>query len=60
MEGTILTTGSLLRPISSGISSHFGLHERKTDPGLETERLDIASLVVGTKKSLASQSRFYG
>ena len=28
------------------------------DPGLETERLDIACFVVGSNKSLASQSRF--
>ena len=33
---------SLLRQISSRISSHFGLHGWKTDPWLETERLDIA------------------
>ena len=29
------------------------LHRWKTDPGLETERLDIASIVVGSYKSLA-------
>ena len=33
-------------------------HRWKTDPGFETERLDIASFVVGSNKSLASQSRF--
>ena len=48
----------LLHPISSGISSHFRLHGWRTDPGLETERLDIASFVVGSNKSLASLSRF--
>ena len=32
----------------------------KTDPELETERLDIASFAVGSKKSLASQSGFSG
>ena len=40
------------------ISSHFGLHGWKIDPGLETGRLDIASFVVGSNKSLASESRF--
>ena len=38
--------------MSSGISSHFGLHGWKTVPGLETERLDIASFVAGSNKSL--------
>ena len=36
------------------------LHGCKTDPELETERLDIVSFAVGSKKSLASQSRFSG
>ena len=50
---------SLLRPVSSrNFVSEFG-YTRKTDPGLETERLDIASFVFGSNKSLASQSRFY-
>ena len=37
-----------LSSISS--SRHIWLHEWKTDPGLETERLDIASIVVGSDK----------
>ena len=48
-----------LRPVSSRkFVSEFG-YTRKTDPGLETERLDIASFVFGSDKSLASKSRFY-
>ena len=37
---------------------HALVHCDLTDPGLETERVDIASFVVGSNKSLASQSRF--
>ena len=36
----------------------FRVTRGKTDPGLETEKLDIVSFVVGSNKSLASRSRF--
>ena len=48
---------SLLRPISSRISSHLVTRVEdqepigKTDPKLETERLDITNFVVGSKRS---------
>ena len=32
--------------MSSRISSHFGLHGLKTDPGLETERLLLRALLL--------------
>ena len=48
----------LAKSATSNIFSYFvsfRLHERKTDLGLDTERFNIASFVVGSKKSLASQ-----
>ena len=59
-EGTILTTGKVRCVQYLLVFRHIWLHGRKTDPGLETERLDIAIIVVGSNKSLASQSRFKG
>ena len=58
-EATILTTSKVccvqyllvFRLVS-------GYTDEKADPGLETERLDIASFVIGSNKSLASQSGF--
>ena len=46
---------SLLRSLSSGIS-YLPSCGRKTDHGLEAEKLDIASSVFGNNKSLAPQS----
>ena len=57
-EGTILTTGKVRFVQYLLVFRHIWLHEWKTDPGLETERLDIASIVVGSNKSLALESRF--
>ena len=54
-EGTLLMIG-MLHPISS-VFRLIWRHVWKTDPRLETERLDIWSFVVGSNKSLASQSR---
>ena len=52
----------LAKSAASNIFSYFVSFgykgESRTDPGLETERLDIASFVVGSKKSLTSQIRF--
>ena len=57
-EGTVLTTGKVRCVQYLLVFCHIWLHEWKTDPGLETERLDIASIVVGSNKSLALESRF--
>jgi len=49
----------LAKSAASNILSHFisfgYMGERLHGPGLETERLDIASFVVGSKKSSTSQ-----
>ena len=49
-EGTILTTGKVccFQYLLVFRLIYTGLHGWKTDPGLETERLDIASFVVGS------------
>ena len=57
-EGAILTTGTVRFVQYLLVFRHIWLHELKTDLGLETERLDIASIVVGSNKSLALESRF--
>ena len=52
----------MAKSAASNIFSYFvslrATRVKKTDPGLETKRLDIASFVVGSNKSLALQSRF--
>ena len=51
----------LAKSAASNIFSYFVSFRAtrgKTDPGLKTERLHIGSFVVGSNKSLASQSRF--
>ena len=57
-KGTSLSI-LLAKSAASNILSHFlsfgYMGERLHGPGLETERLDIASFVVGSKKSLTSQ-----
>ena len=57
-EGTILTTGKVRCVQYLLVFHHIWLRRWKADPGLETERLDIASIVVGSNKSLALESRF--
>ena len=52
-EGTLLMIG-MRHPISS-VFRLIWIYGWKTDPRLETERLDIGSFVVGSNKSLASQ-----
>ena len=46
---------SMLRPMSSRILSHFGLHGWKTDPGLETERLLLRALLLAVTSLWAHQ-----
>ena len=57
-KGTILMTGKVRCVQYLLVFGHIWLNGWKTDPGLETERLDIASIVVRSNKSLVTESRF--
>ena len=56
-EGTILTSGKVCCVQYLLVFRLISGYRGETDSGLETERVDIVSFVVGSNKSLASQSR---
>ena len=57
-EGTIRTAGKVCCVEYLLVFRLVSGYTGKTDLGPETERLDIASFVAGSNKSLASQSGF--